>query len=217
MAVTSLQIRLKNPKSLNRFLTKLERDQLPFATAVSITRTLQKAREGVIKQAEKDIDRPTPFTLRGFRVDGANKKTLTGRLFILPIQERYLRLQIFGGVRTPKGSALALPPAVRKAGDVRLDRFGNVVRSQRARAQLGKGAFSGTVKGIPGIWKPPTKTKTGKIRKGSRMKLLLAYERQASYRKRFRFFERAQGEIRANYDREFAKAFKQATRNARRR
>ena len=216
MPSPSLTIKLKDPRKVKRFLTRLEKKQIPFATALAITKTLQRAKVGVIKQAKKDIDRPTPFTLRGFRVQSANKRTLTGRLFIAPIQENYLRYQIFGGVRRPKGTALALPPAKPEAGGVRLDRYGNVPRAQRARAQLGKGAFSGKVGNVAGIWKPPTRTKTGKIRKGSRMRLLLAYEQQAVYRPRYRFFQRAQGEINANFPREFDRAFRRATKTARR-
>ena len=215
MAAPSVKIDIRNKAQVKGFLSRLQKNQIPFATAVAITKTLKIAQVGVKKQAIKDIDRPTPFTLRGFRVEGANKRTLTGRLFIQPIQGQYLGLQIFGGTRLPKGSALALPPAKPGPGNIRRDKFGNIPRSQRPRVQTAKGAFSGTVKGIPGIWKPPTRTKTGKIRKGSRMQLLFAYEQVARYRPRFRFFERAQGEINANFDREFARAFNRAIRTAR--
>ncbi len=215
MPAPSLTIKLANPQKVKRYLSSVQKKQIPFATALAITKTLQIARAGVIKQAEKDLDRPTPFTLRGFRVDGANKVNLTGRLYILPIQANYLGLQIFGGTRRPRGTALTLPPAKPGPGDIRLNRFGNVPRTQSARVQLTKGAFSGEVKGIPGVWRPPKRTKTGKVRKGSRMKLLLAYEQQASYRPRFRFFERAQGEIGANFQRQFNKAFRRAIRTAR--
>lgn len=210
----SIQIKA-DTKRVKRFLSKVQKKQIPFATAKAITQTLNVAKKDVIKQLDKDIDRPVPFTRRGFRVDGANKKTLTGRLFILPKQNEYLKFQIFGGVRMPKGVSLALRPAKPGAGRIRLNRFGNIPPAQMARAQLAKGAFSATIGGVAGIWKAPTKTKSGKLRKGSRMQLLLAYERQAVYRPRYRFFERGQNSIRVNWPRIFNRSFKDALRTAR--
>ncbi len=211
-----IQIKIKaDTKRVKRFLSNVQKKQIPFATARAITQTLNVAKKDVLKQLDKDIDRPVPFTRRGFRVDGANKQTLTGRLFILPKQHEYLRFQIFGGVRKPKGVALALRPAKPGPGRIRLNRFGNIPPGQMARAQLAKGAFSATIGGVAGIWKAPTKTKSGKLRKGSRMQLLLAYERQAVYRPRYRFFERGQNSIRVNWPRIFEKSFRDAIRTAR--
>ena len=211
-----IQIKVKaDTKRVKRFLTNVQKQQIPFATARAITQTLQIAKKDVIRQLDKDIDRPTPFTRRGFRVDAAKKQTLKGRLFILPKQNDYLQYQIFGGIRLPKGVALALRPAKPGPGRIRLNRFGNIPPSQAARAQLAKGAFSATINGIPGIWKAPTKTKSGKLRKGSRFQLLLAYERQAVYRPRYRFFERGQNSIRVNWPRTFERSFKDAIRTAR--
>ncbi len=211
-----IQIKVKaDTKQVKRFLSNVQKKQIPFATARAITQTLQVAKKDVIRQLDKDIDRPTPFTRRAFRVDGAKKQTLTGRLFALPKQNEYLKFQIFGGVRRPKGIALALRPAKPSPKGIRLNRFGNIPPAQQARAQLAKGAFSATINGVAGIWKAPTKTKSGKLRKGSRMQLLLAYEKQAVYRPRYRFFERGQNSIRVNWPRIFNKSFRDALRSAR--
>ena len=211
-----IQIKIKSDtKRVKKWLTAVQKKQIPFATARAITQTLQIARKDVIRQLDKDINKPTPFTRRGFRVDGANKKTLTGRLFILPKQHEYLKWQIFGGVRLPRGVALAMRPAKPGPGRIRLNRFGNVPPAQQARQQLARGAFSATINGVAGIWKAPKKTKTGKTRKGSKFQLLLAYETQAVYRPRYRFFERGQNSIRVNWPRTFEKSFRSALRSAR--
>ena len=211
-----IQIKVKTEtKRLKRWLSNVQKKQIPFATARAITQTLQIAKKDVLRQLDKDIDRPTPFTRRGFRVDGASKQTLSGRLFILPKQNDYLQWQIFGGVRTPRGVAFALRPAKPGPGRVRLNRFGNIPIGQQAKAQLAKGAFSATINGVAGIWKAPTKTKSGKLRKGSRMQLLFAYEKQAVYRPRYRFFERGQNSIRVNWPRTFERSFRDALRSAR--
>jgi hypothetical protein len=202
-------------KRVKRFLRNVQKQQIPFAVARAITQTLNIAKKDVLRQLDKDIRNPVPFTRRGFRVDGADKKTLRGRLFILPKQNDYLQYQIFGGVRLPKGVALALRPAKPGPGRIKLNRFGNLPRSQMAKAQLARGAFSATINGVAGIWKAPTKTKGGKVRKGSKFQLLLAYERQAVYRPRYRFFERGQNSIRVNWPRIFERSFRSALRSAR--
>ncbi len=211
-----IQIKIKvETKQVRRFLRNVQKKQIPFATARAITQTLQVAQKDVLRQLDKDIRNPVPFTRRGFRVDSADKKSLSGRLFILPKQNEYLQYLIFGGVRLPKGVALALRPAKPGPGRIKLNRFGNLPRSQMAKAQLARGAFSATLGGVAGIWKAPTKTKRGKLRKGSRLQLLLAYERQAVYRPGYRFFERGQNSIRVNWPRLFERSFRQALRSAR--
>ena len=212
-----IQIKIKADfKRVKRFLSKVEKKQIPFATARAITQTLQIAKKDVLRQLDKDIRRPTPFTRRAFRVEGAKKTNLRGRLFIGPVQAGYLARQIFGGVRKPVGAALALPPAKRLAGDIRRDRFGNLPRSQRAKVLISKGAISATIGGVAGIWRIPKRTKTGKLRKGAKLKLLLAYEPQAVYRPRFRFFERGQNSIRVHWPDIFNRSFRDAIRTARR-
>jgi len=211
-----IQIKVKvHTKQVKRFLRKVQKKQIPFATARAITQTLNIAKKDVLKQLDKDIRNPVPFTRRGFRVDGANKHTLTGRLFIMPKQNQYLQWSIFGGVRLPRGVALTMRPAKPGPGRIRLNRFGNIPKGQMAKAQLARGAFSATINGVAGIWKAPTKTKSGKVRKGSKFQLLLAYERQAVYRPRYRFFERGQNSIRVNWPRVFEKSFRDAIRTAR--
>lgn len=199
----------------SRFLTNVQRKQIPFATAQAITRTLHITKADELIQLERDLDRPTPWTKRGFRVEGAKKTTLTGRLYILPSQLKYMQYQISGGVRRARGTALALPPAKSMPGDIPRNKYGNISRTKHARALLAKGAFSATINGVAGIWMAPKKTKTGKVRKGSRMKLLLAYERQATYRPRFHFLRRGRKSIDQNWTNQFHHSFKSAMRSAR--
>ena len=212
-----MQIKIKSDfRRAKRYLTEVQKKQIPFATARAITQTLQVARRDEIVRVNRDIDRPVPWTERGFRVTGAKKTTLTGRLYILPDQLKYMKYQIFGGVRMPRGSALALRPAKTRPGDIQPNKYGNVPRTKQARALLSKGAFSGTVNGVAGIWKPPTKTKTGKLRKGSRMKLLLAYERQATYRPIFRFHITGEKSINRNWPHIWQRSIQDALRSAKR-
>ena len=63
----------------------------------------------------RQLDRPTPFTIKGVRWQGANKSDFkTGRLhsrvYLMPTQAEFLRFQIEGGTRTPKGTAIQCLP-----------------------------------------------------------------------------------------------------------
>lgn len=208
-----LSVRVKAGPALA--FTQAAKKQVRFATAVAITRTLFDARKAATGRLEKDIDRPTPFTLRAYRVDKATKATLTGRLYAQPIQARYLQFQVFGGVRTPRGSALTIPP-IKDLGDgVKLDRYGNLPRRSRARALLARpDTFSGKINGVAGIWQRPKKTKSGKARKGQRLRLLLAYSSKASYRKRLRFYEPAVETTDRHFRRHFDAAYRSALSSA---
>jgi hypothetical protein len=49
-------------------------DQMPYATALALTRTAKAAKEEVERQLPSLIDRPTPYTMRGFRLYPATKR-----------------------------------------------------------------------------------------------------------------------------------------------
>ena len=62
----------------------------------------------------KQLGRPTPFTVRGIRYQGARKADyklgrLHTRVFIADLQAEYLHYQILGGTRTPQGRAIPVP------------------------------------------------------------------------------------------------------------
>ena len=74
----------------------------------------------------KQLDRLTPFTVRGVHWQGARKADfklgrLHSRVYIMPTQAGYLHYQMLGGTRTPKGTAIAVPTT-----NARLNRYGNL-------------------------------------------------------------------------------------------
>jgi hypothetical protein len=203
-----MQISIKaDLKQATRFLAIAKRE-IPFAAARAITQTVAVARRDLIQQMDTDLDRPTSFTKRGVRFEKATKRTLTGRVFLAPIQDEYLERQIFGGVGKPKGIAWAIPPVKNPKPGLR-DAHGNVKRGQRARKLLRKNNhFSAEINGIPGVWKRGRK-------KGS-VELVLAYAQQGRYKPRYRFFEAGQDSIRRNLPRlmreSLLKAIRESTR-----
>lgn len=131
-----------NTAEVIRALTA-KRNQIPFATALALTRTAQAVKEAEIREMVDVFDRPTPYTLNALFVRPATKQNLTAYVWLKDSRassggtpDKYLNPQIHGGFRREKGfeAALqrvgALPPGwvVVPGAACRLDAFGNISR-----------------------------------------------------------------------------------------
>lgn len=108
--------------------------------------------------------------------------------------------QVEGGTRFPARRAIPVPIGVR------LNKFGNMPRRKLQTLLSKPNVFSGKVKGVAGLWE--------RKRRGG-VKLLVAYEPQARYRKRFPFHRIVDRHVQRTFDREFSKAFREAVDGAR--
>lgn len=105
MAVISIQNDLAR---LRVTLDDIGRRQLPFATAMALTRAAYDARADLRSAMERAFDRPKPFTLNATQVDAARKNRLEARVSFRDFAPkgvpagRYLRAQILGGPRALK-------------------------------------------------------------------------------------------------------------------
>lgn len=154
-----------NTKAVLKDLGNISKKQIPFATAAALTKTAQSAQKALKREAVKKIDKPTPFTLRGFRIKRATKRTLTAEVFIADIQSDYMTYAIEGGTRTPKKRAIIQP------GAIKLNKYGNLPKNAINRIMARRDTFSGSRGGVPGIYQ---RTKRG-------MKLLIAYVKEQTY------------------------------------
>lgn len=187
-------------KHLERRLTNIEKKQLPFATARALTNTAKLVQQDEIKQLEKDIDRPTPFTKRAFYVRSAKKKHLVATVGIKEIQANYLGLQIQGGTQRPKGKALVQP------ANIRLNKYGNLTKGKIKKLLAKTNVFSANINGTAGIWQRDKK---------GRLKLLIRYKERQQHTKRFQFYETGLKSARRNFFSEFKKSFDAAIKTAR--
>lgn len=196
----SMRINIKNNiKEVTKGLSKTHREQVPFATASAINKTLFDLRKEMGKQTTKHLDRPTPFTQRGFVVGTAKKTTLKGMLFLKDVVEKYLKFQIEGGTRsTGKNIPIPYKP------NARLNKFGNII-GKRSGLVKKTNQYIGEVNGINGVWE---KQKSGKN------KLIIAFERSVNYRKRFPFYTIAEMFTKNVFDKNFTKAFLRAVKSA---
>ena len=115
--------------------------QARFAMAVALTRTVRDIQDAMPARLEADLDRPTPFTKRGFVTERATVDNLRAAVVIRPLQAAYLRYQIEGGPRAPSRLALRLP------SEVQLNQYGNLpaglIKQLVARAKAGRRATKG--------------------------------------------------------------------------
>lgn len=209
-----------------RWARAMAADQVPFATAVALTRVAADAATELARELPKYLDKPTPFTMRAFSISRADKRTLTSAVFAKDAQAKYLQWQVFGGNRAPSRVAQKLPTAIK------LNDFGNIPRGEIARlvklAQAGKRltkasgrrlAVSSKVDlfyGDPGNGTPPGIFK--RVVQGDQHRLIplvLFTKQPAHYQQRLPMRAIVERVVRDRFPAHFRAALDQAVRSAR--
>ena len=194
-----MQINVKsNIKDITKFTTTVQKKQIPFATSVAINNTLFDLKKEMAKQMDKKLDRPTPFTKRGFFINKAKKNLLVGVLLMKDIVANYMQYQIEGGTRTT-GKRIPVP----YQPNARLNKFGNIIGKKTGLIKKNT-QFIGNLGGTEGVYE---RTKQG-------VKLIIGFERSVNYRPRFPFYIIAEKFSGAVFDKKFAKAFERALKSA---
>ncbi len=133
-------------RQVKRYLTDLERNQVPFATAVALTRTAKRVQTELVEEMKREFDRPTPWTLKSTFLRPATKRNLEA---VTGIKDRayagnrlssaqLLAHQFAGGARQVKALEMWLRRAgylgtdefVAPGSGAKLDRYGNMSRGQ---------------------------------------------------------------------------------------
>lgn len=191
----------KTIKQVGKFYAK----QVPFATSVALNETAKDIQQAEQKALPRELDNPTPQTVKGIRMFRSSKRNLESGVFIIPHIDKFLRYQIHGGTRPPRSKTEAVPV------QVRLNKYGNI--PGRRQGKLGKlinrpDTFSGTIKGVAGIWQ------RGKGRNRNRVTLLVAYEPRTRYTRKFNFYQHAQRTASSRWPRNFNRSLTAAIRTA---
>lgn len=187
-------------KKLTKKLKGIQRKQIPFATSRAINQTAEFTAVNLNQETREVFKSPTPFTQRAFTLRRSSKSKLRATVFAKDIQAQYLGYAVFGGTRQPKGRALLLPE------EIRLNKYGNIPRNAIKRLLARPDTFSATLRGIPGIWQRANRR---------RLRLLVSYQPQATYRPRFPFQRSASAHITRAFPGFFSTALRQALRTAR--
>jgi len=216
-------------KKLERDLTYLQREQLPFAAATALNTVAAAVIVGEKRQLAADVDRPTPFTLNAFGMKKARKTDLEALVFIKDIQAKYLAPMINGGRQiTGKGGANT---AILTPRDLPTNQYGNIPKAKLQALAGRKDIFIGQVKTkngmIGGVWQRVGVTKAGKVKtKGvprgtaytpsqGRLILLIQFTRPSQVTHRFHYYERADSTVKRAWPAAFQSAMRQAMATAR--
>ena len=175
-----------NIKSIQLGLSKTAKRQVPFAIASTLTQLAFQAMQEEKQQAPKYLDRPTPFTIKGFRYKKANKRNLMSLVYIDSADSKrsYMKYSIEGGVSRPKKSALVHP-----AKNSKLNKYGNLPRNYVKKALANKAKFfSGVPKGMQGDENSGIWQRYGP-RNNQRIRMVAQWRKSRSYQARFPFYE----------------------------
>lgn len=225
-----------NMAEVRRQLAGLSR-QVDFAASKALNATARQVQRAMPAGLQQQLDRPTPFTTGnpdGSRASTylkpARKDRLEVDVIFKDVQAAYLRFQVEGGTRAPKGKALRLPSAIG------LDGYGNIPRgaiakllavarreskltkrtSQRIKVGRGTTLFYGDPADVgnhrfpPGIYK--------EVINGTRRQLIplvVFPARSATYRKRLDLVAIASPVVAREFEPEFRQALTAALQDAR--
>ena len=184
-------------KPIKKSLTKVQKKQIPFAAANAINNTLFDIQKAEKAQMPKKLDRPTPFTLKAFKINKAKKSMLVGDIHVMPSRYKYLKYQIEGGTRSKNN--IGVPTYAAK-----LNKYGNL-SGRKTGLVKNKRQFIQTINGVSGVWE---KSKSG-------LKLMVAFEKTVNYEKRFPFYKIAEAVARKKFQRNMRLSLSRAERTAR--
>ena len=190
-------------KAAVKYIRGVAEKQIPYACMVGLNNTAFKVKDAEVVALEKHLDRPTPFTKRGYEVVKATKQRLVASVRARQVQGEYLKWQVEGGSRRPPKVANVIPAGVGR------NTYGNM-KAGAVKRMVGDGGdkrrfFSGKPGSRPaGIWQRLGKGKRRELR------LMVAYEGSIGYEKRLPFEQVAKDEVTRVFRPEFDKALARA-------
>lgn len=131
------------------------RKQIPFATAQAMTAVVRKIEDAQKVAMQRNLDNPTPFTVKSVKSRGARKSDLKAKVFVMNTAAAYLEPFETGGVHKLNGSALLNPK------DIKLNKYGNLPRNKLSSLKGKENTFIGDISGVNGVWQRK-KAKKGK-------------------------------------------------------
>ncbi|HEM6844618.1 TPA: hypothetical protein U2I45_001228 [Providencia rettgeri] len=200
------------------------RKQIPFATAQALTSTVRKIENAQKVALQRNLESPTPFTVKSIKSHGARKSDLRAKVFVMNIAAEYLTPFEEGGIHKLNGSALLNPK------NIKLNKYGNLPRNKLSSLKAKDNNFIGELNGVNGVFqrKKAKKGRKGKKRlkrspNGTRRdrqkqpvpKLLIRFGDALPVQPVLGYQDRAQRMAQALLPQEISRALEEAMRTAR--
>ncbi|KWT89340.1 MULTISPECIES: hypothetical protein [unclassified Variovorax] len=197
-------------KRIERSLSNLAYQQMPFATAKALTALAKIVQKGEQVAMGSVFDRPTPFTVNAVGVRAARKDNLEALVFVKDIAAAYLEPYEFGGSNKLNSRALLKPVGAP------LNQYGNLAKTKLSQLKAKGNTFVGKVKGkggqqINGVWQ---RIPAGKGKPAS-MKLLIRFGDAHKATQHLDYRKRAELLVRTHFNRELGIALARAIATAR--
>lgn len=234
-----LDIQLSNGDALRAGLKGFEK-QIPFATALALTRSAQAAQKDLIAAMPMHLDNPTPFTLNSTFVKSATKSRLIAEVGLKDwaargtAAARYLFPQIHGGKRGDKRSERAMrfrgllqPGQYLVPGDdAKLNKYGNIPAPQVVKALSNVSGQIDEAQNTTSDRAKGKRQRSGKqyfmmpnvgifYRQGKGLRSFMIVGSQPQYQKRFDFFGVMEKSIASHLPDQIQAAIEQAIATAR--
>lgn len=200
-----------NIEQLERGLSDLAQNQLPFALAMAINDTAEDVAEAEEREIDQVFQSPTPFTRKAIFRTRAQKRRPEATVGVKRIQREYLKRQAKGGKRMPKGRAIVVP------NKQRVNKYGNMPKGVVKRLLAKPDVFVAS-KGdartkhlAPGIYKRGKRLKSGKVKPSQQM---VAFHDFTDYRAIYDFQGKAAPVARARMPHHLVRRLKRAIETA---
>lgn len=224
-----------NVKEFSRYLTRVQRKQLPFAVAKALTKTAQDVVKREKREMKRVFDRPVARTLNSMFIRPAKKTNLTASVQFKdgPSKgtkaRRYLRPHIVGGSRShtpmerrlkhvfPTIGSVYIAPAVglKRTGKGKMHR-GELVQilSQLKVLDKGNNITAKSRRGKKAFYFVKDNVIYRRMAGERRIVPVLVLIRSPRYRKRFRFNEVAAKHATKRFPARFQRALRDAVKTA---
>lgn len=227
-----------NVKAVTGWLDDAQKKQLPFATALAMTKTAQDVKVEEITVMKRVFNNPTPYALNALRVSPATKRNLIASVEFKEFSakgtpaKRFLNPEVHGGPRSQKSHERQLAPYMAgkrftaPAQGYPLNQYGNIPGSTYNRILSHLTVNRDATQNVTGSKRSKAKRANSQFfgipgkgvfeRKGKKkIRPVLIFTRPPSYTKRFPFYETGQRVVAQRFDVNFAIAWQRAMATAR--
>lgn len=227
-----------NVKEVSRWLDDAQKKQLPFATALAMTKTAQEVKVEEISTMKRVFNNPTPYALNALRVSPAKKKDLIASVEFKDFAakgtpaKRFLNPEVHGGGRSQKSSERQLAPYMAgkrftaPAQGYPRNQYGNIPGSTINRILSHLTVNRDATQNVTGSKRSKAKRANSQFfgihgkgvfeRKGKRkIRPVLIFTKAPHYTKRFPFYETGASVVKQRFNVNFEIAWQRAMGTAR--
>lgn len=198
-----------NAPEIEAQLRRIPQDQLPFASALALTRIAVVGMEAARVELDRDLTLRNTFSTRGIQTTRAERRDWPLQRSSVGIEERrdYLVDQALGAQRRPQRSPFKGIPQTDVVPRSPSGRMPARRRPKALLSRVGKRRSGGVGYFLV---KQGSRELLFQRAKGGMVQLAYAFSRVAQIRPRFKFQEAVEAAVRANYAGELSKAIDHA-------